>query len=449
LVVILACVPIFLRRSVDPWMLHDTDTSVLLDVIEKPHNALKWFAGDWPLENHFYRPIPTLLFEMDLRLWGDDAAGYGLTNVLLCIGCVLMLFWFVRELTGDVPTATATGVLFALWHTDYLHGPAWWLMYASWALLLLMLLPRRRPWPVIVLFMASYFVLNELPGNGLSGMRNLEVKVAHWLPGRTASSMTFFALAAMAAYCRFERLGARRDAVEPGRLDPPATKSTVAPPAPVSAWPWAVFALILTALALASYEQAVMLPALLVGCAISYRARGWRVRWSTPVLAWVLLAGYLVLRTTLIGWTTSGYQEQQLRTGWAVFADIAEYLFPGGVQFVWYLRTMHPTWLQFLLSDPYWYSLHLGSNIAAAIVAAPRWPLVAFAWLGSVLAFAPMAFLQQSDFHHYHYWPMAMRALMLVLLAGCIGRWFVTAASRRSLQAPLRLHPAPGSLPRQ
>ena len=36
-----------------------------------------------------------------------------------------------------------------------------------------------------------------------------------WLPSRTATVMTFFALASIAAYVRFERLGAARRPADP------------------------------------------------------------------------------------------------------------------------------------------------------------------------------------------------------------------------------------------
>jgi hypothetical protein len=73
--------------------------------------------------------------------------------------------------------------------------------------------------------------------------------------------------------------------------------------------------------------------------------------------------------------------------------------------------------------------------------------LLLTAWAISIFAFLPMAWVQHFD--HYHYWPMAMRAVFLTLLLPPIGRAVITAVSPRAELAPPRSHPAPGSLPRR
>src|SRR5690349_12884450 len=56
---------------------------------------------------------------------------------------------------------------------------------------------------------ATMFLCGEL-----RGMTGLSARMIGWLPGRTASVMTVFCLIALAAYARYERTSARRDAAE-------------------------------------------------------------------------------------------------------------------------------------------------------------------------------------------------------------------------------------------
>lgn len=447
LLVLLACIPILTHRETGAHLLQDTDTKVLLETIRKEKAPFSWFVRDWPLKNHFYRPIPTLSFEMDNRLYGDNPAGYGLTNALLCIGSVLALFWFMRELTDDVALSAGGAILFALWNA---RGAGWLgpaLAYSSWALLVLMLLPGRRPVPAVLAWLGAWFLAGEA-----TGLRDLEHKVLDWLPGRTASVMTLFALLALACYCRYERTSATRVAApDPGPLDPPATKGTAATRRSGKvALLWAVGSTLFLILALASYEQAVMLPAVLSGVALYLRLSGIRVRWGWVAAFWIVLGGYIWLRSSIIGWATSGYEAQAFHSGGAssVAFALSEYVMPD-LKWVWtYLSSIE--WNLSLLFIPQFYQMLLAvaSAGAAAAITARGWMLPLVGLSLSVLAFLPMAWLQPSDFHHYHYWPMAMRAVFVVAFAKVLGSWIVSAASRPAIQAPLRLDPARGSLPR-
>ena len=91
-----------------------------------------------------------------------------------------------------------------------------------------------------------------------------------WLPGRTASVMTLFCLVAMSAYARFERFSARAaDPPRPTPDDVPKSKTAVVVDLPVrSRWVWFGVSVFAVTLALGSYEQAIMLPALLVATAM-------------------------------------------------------------------------------------------------------------------------------------------------------------------------------------
>jgi hypothetical protein len=59
------------------------DTRVILQRLQQPHSVWAWFVGDWVLGNGFYRPLPSVLYQMDYWLWGDDLLRWKWTNGLL------------------------------------------------------------------------------------------------------------------------------------------------------------------------------------------------------------------------------------------------------------------------------------------------------------------------------------------------------------------------------
>ncbi|HZH98290.1 MAG TPA: hypothetical protein VEX38_04910, partial [Fimbriimonadaceae bacterium] len=189
------------------------------------------------------------------------------------------------------------------------------------------------------------------------------------------------------------------------------------------------------------------LPGVLVGLAITMRLRRYRVRWSWHALFWSLLAGYLILRGQLLPTDVSGYQSQQFRSGDGVWITILGYLFPAGAPFTMGVRALEPSVLVLFTPLLYEIVLKLAGNIVSYVAARRHWILAAAAWSLSTVALLPMAWLHHFD--HYHFWPMAIRALFVSVLVWSLLDLWVIAASRRVVQAPLRLSPAPGSLPRQ
>ena len=449
LLVLLSCLPIFLNRSSGPNLLQDTDTRVLLETIRQRNDPVSWFTGDWPLGNHFYRPVSTLSFEMDQRLWGSNPAGYGLTNALLCMLCVVSLFWFLRELTGRFEIAVPGAILFALWHLGFSNWLATIVHWLSIAALASILLPGRSWKNALLAFLTLLFLSAETVGKVPLGPRMID-----WLPGRTASVMTLFVLLALASYARYERTSASRvSAPDPGPLDPPATKGTEVGRQSTFAVAWVLIALLSLALALASYEQAVMAPALLFGVAVCMRLQRYKVRWTWQIFFWGVLLGYLILRSRLVPTDVSGYQAQQFRSGPGVWSSILDYLLPGAMP-LWFGFVSYDVRMMIaeggvaglLMSFPYQGVISFGSTVGAFIAARKEWLLPLTGWAVSTLAFLPMAWLKHFD--HYHYLPMAMRALFVAAMAVVAGKVFVSAVSRPALQAPPRLDPAPGSLPR-
>jgi len=400
-VVALFTIPMIRLRSASPGLLTDSDTVALLHAIRERDNPWSWFVGDWPLFNHFYRPLSTLTFEVDNSIWGSNPAGYGLTNLLIALAAIVSLFWLLREVT-DSPALTSIGtILFALWHTGLAHEVAGiagtWAPGVVWVGTLLAQPPG--PWPQRLGRAVALATFTALLGHEIGGMQPLAGRIITWLPGRTASVMTVFALVAMAAYAR----GGRR------RLE-----------AGPHVWPWNALCLLAVALALGSYEQAVMLPGLLVGLAVCDRIRQRPVRWAVPALAWGLLFGYLALRHAVVPSTVSGYQAQQFRDGPGVFLSAMEYAFPAASFFpvMWSFRDMGGTILftdiplQFTLTLAGWILLAVrGWRTDAGRLALTGWAL-------STLAFLPMAWMQ--PFEHYHYWPMALRTWFVLGVGGVL-----------------------------
>ncbi len=445
---LVACIPILVAHSGSPALLKDTDTAALLQATRARQAPLSWFSGDWPLQNHFYRPFPTLAFELDDRLWHNWAEGYGWTNAAICFVCVFALFWLVREMTDSPPIAFASSLLFALWTLNY--GPtlaSWCYWIAPLALIAGLLRHGRKARNYLPASLAAIFLGTLLDTDGLVhdvAGRTMNASILDWLPGRTASVMTLFALAAMAAYGRYERLSAAQEPLPKATaLDKPlrraATSSARAP------WIWAVVAFLLGACALASYEQAIMLPACLTGLGVYFLATGRKPHWWMVSGFWLLLLGYIELRHALIPGTTSRYQAQQLRFGWSVYRDILDYSLPN-------LTNLYAIWIvassgigAFFFPGLSGLVLTSTSSISTAFQVRRHWVLVVTGLALSTVAFLPMAWVK--FFAHYHYWPFALRTLLVVGVAQIAWELLITAASPPALQAPPRRVPAPGSLP--
>ncbi len=443
IVALLSAAAVLAHRATARALLQDSDTAVLLATIRERRAPLSWFFGDWPLFNHFYRPVPTLAFELDDRLYGDAAWGYGLTNALLCAACVVALYALLRRLVPPL-AAGAGAVLFALWTLDGPGVPDL-LLWPLAALPVAFALARRSGLAYALLVALGVLAL----GREIGGIELLDARTVAWLPGRTATTCALFAFLALGGYAASVIAGAEpRPPREPLPTDPPATRSSVLPrPEPRPALARALFGLSLLAtwLSLSSYEQGVMVPTLVFGVGLLLSPR-YRVRFGAQVLHWGLLVGYLVLRAAVIPVAPSGYQRQVVRTGPGVWLALMDYLSPslgGGVQAANALSAGPET---LLLPGPWFGLLGVVSVLALwSVVERPARRSMAI-WLGmSLAAFLPMAFLKH--FEHYHYLPMALRTGFVLSAAGGLVAAFRRAASPRSLSAPPRSSPAPGSLP--
>lgn len=431
-------------RASGPGLLEDTDTRVLLAKLAERRSPLSWFGGDWPLGNHFYRPVSTLAFELDRALHGNDSAGYGLTNALLAGGVVLAAFWFLREATGRPSVAAASSVLLTLWHlgTGLPEALSAGLRWAAFLVWLGLLRGRANLGPVALasgtLFFASWAVPALVPLGG---------RIVGWLPGRTASTMTLFLVLGLACAVRWARLAAPLAAEPPAApTDVPATKGTPPPVRVRGAAGWLALAALFWLLALGSYEQAVVLPLLAAAAAAVMAGQGRRFAWSVPLLAAGTVAAYAVVRAALVPSEASGYQLQQFRDGPGVWISLLDYAFPGGVE-AYRLASYRDAGLAAFFIPGFWAALGLvyGSVAALAALLGPEarpwrlWP-----WAMALAAFFPMAWLKH--FEHYHLLPAVFRAWAVVALLGVAARAALSAAGPPAVRAPRRPGPAPGSL---
>lgn len=433
-----------LRQHTDgPFTLNDTDTSVLLATLKAHPEPFRWFLGDWPLGNHFYRPISTLFFQIDNAYSHANPVGFGWTNCFLVLAAVWALFWFARELTDDRFLTCASVFLFLTWIVYAPPEVGNWLRYVPYACLFGGIWRHRLDWRR---WLGPYLISVFACASTYPMVTSLQQAFA-WIPARTATSMTVFALAALAAYARSMRLTVRKSP-EASPLDPPATKSSriAAEAKPAKAWPWDIVAFVCGALALGSYEQAVMLTPLFIVVAFAFRWRGYLVRWTPVLVQFLILVGYVLLRTSIVPTSVSGYQHQQFRHGPAVWFTFTDFLAPalGNLPSLYSTVTMGVEAL--LLPPIYEFVFAVATNVATAIRVANRWTLALPAYLLGPIAFGPMAFLKR--FPHYYFFPLCFYAIFVAILLVSAFEALVSAWSPPERQAPRRRHPAPGSLPR-
>jgi hypothetical protein len=444
---LMACVSVIAMHSRSTRLLADTDTSVLFHQIDR-HSIWKWFRGDWPLSNHFYRPISTLSLALDRHLFGDNVNGYAYSAAVYCGLCVLAVFWLAREVTNSPFVAVAAAWLFAFWQSPFEFAfDQVALGIAIAAAIIGFWRHRLKAAPYLSAMVAVTFLATELSGvyrkESPGGMYG---SMLVWLPSRTTSIMTLFALCAIASYARYERLGGSPKEPKPTPLDLPATRTTGPPvQSPRVNWIWAAIACVCVAMSLGSYEQAAMLPSILFLVAIILRAARYTIRWRTHAAFWSLLGAYVLLRDLLLPQGPSEYQIQELRYGLPSFLSTINYVAPGFASAYGWFNSFAIGGGIFVSAMFYSVPIQVMGNAVSYLYTFRKSCPALCMWLASCFAFLPMAFLK--PFAHYHYWPMAMRSIFVALLMGFVWQLIVTAASPRASAAPLRHSPAPGSLP--
>ena len=72
----------------------------------------------------FWHPLTWLSLMLDYQLYGLNAGGYHLTNVILHILSTLLLFWLLNRMTGSIWKSAFVAALFAL-HPLHVESVAW------------------------------------------------------------------------------------------------------------------------------------------------------------------------------------------------------------------------------------------------------------------------------------------------------------------------------------
>jgi hypothetical protein len=380
----------------------------------------RWWLGDWPLLNGFYRPVVTATLQFDLAMFGTEASGYGWTNAVFASLCVLALFFLARQLFSPW-AALAASALFSFWVSDYaalVFTYLWWLLPAVLALGIILgaLLKVRLFSQLWFLLLVTYLWIE------LEGRQQLLYSIVQWIPGRTASVSFLLGAFALACALSFSRCKSRGNTLLTGA---------------------ATFVLAL--LSIGSYEQAYMLPA------IGYVLFAFRGEWNskrTLIAVGLLAAAVIVMvivRHYLIGWQTSGYHQQQLKPFASGLLALLHFFIPATFYWNWVTNTIASGWL-ILLTVPTWETLlKIGGMVRGSFATfTPPWKLLPL-YVAALLAYLPMAFLHH--FPHYLLWPMGFLALFCVALAEHTASEFKRVFGRPTVQAPPRSDPAPGSLP--
>src|SRR5271154_1363685 len=112
------CVALLTYLSPSTKLLDDSDTTLIITEINRQHDPWRWFHHDWPLDNHFYRPLTSELFELENRIHPHDDYKWGLTCDLLAALTTLGLFLLLRELTDNPLVTPLSSGLFVLWQVN-------------------------------------------------------------------------------------------------------------------------------------------------------------------------------------------------------------------------------------------------------------------------------------------------------------------------------------------
>jgi Flp pilus assembly protein TadD len=95
---------------------------LIKDITKVPAAFLNDVA--WGQSQQFYRPVLTLSFMFNAILGGKNIWFYHLTNVLMHLGSILLVFWLLKKLTGGRGSAFVLALLFAV-HPALAPAAAW------------------------------------------------------------------------------------------------------------------------------------------------------------------------------------------------------------------------------------------------------------------------------------------------------------------------------------
>lgn len=405
----------------------DSDTAAMLDAIQQHgglSGALRWFQGDWLLENGFYRPISSVSLTLDYALYGEQAWGFRLTNWLMALltawGVFFLARWGLRWASLEDRLldgfAAAMALAFSLQQVGIMKNlggvSAWWVVLLT----LVLVVWKEKIKPASLSIDAKWLMALILPiGAMLWGWERLTgtdyQRMITWVPSRTALTMSFFAMWGLL----FALKGCDQRSVS-----------------------FLLLGVLMIALALGAYEQTITLIPLMALLAFE-RRKQWG-RWAAALVLSLIIvgAGYALLRVNLVTTQVTAYQQQQLRSSrtiWA-FAYSREMLPIVGDYTYW----KNAGWdIELWMFKERWDYAVMAIAYAGVFWVAwryPRW--MTACWFWHALTFAPMSALH--EFEHYYYLPqMGKNGFDIMLLwAGGIalsGRILQRARSSRAEQA--------------
>jgi len=365
------------------------DVRTILAQLEQPHQPLTWFTGDWVLGNGFYRPLPSLLYELDYRLWGRDLLQYKWTNGLLSLACALLLVGWVWEVGRSRSLALIAGLIFTGWQTGLLTGLPNWLLWgavlAAVGIAFWFVGDYRRAVTLGCLVLVAGLEFGFVPNQSDLHQASFAYRAMGWIPGRTATLMTLFTLLSLWAYARLCWHGH---------------------------WGWGVLSLVAFAGALGSYEQAIALPFLLLISGLAIRAKGGRFVWWLFALSLILLELYLWFYLSTIP-TQTEYHQQRLRRFYSLGISVSSWLLPPLRGVIDQISLTLDAPLTVLL-PAFWQAWLLLIAYLVVLTEVRRQPLAWLGLIGSALAYLPLA--PVIPLMHYYYLPAAFRALWIAQL---------------------------------
>lgn len=367
------------------------DTRIMYKHLRYWDQPTKWLFGDWPLQNGFYRPLPALGFEADVRIWDNDFPKYKIFNWIVCVIAAFVLVAMVMSLTQSATIALGSGLFLSAWQTELLSMlPVQTTAFCASLVCCAgsLFAPKSMKIRCLAIAALVYYLgfewANVVSLGDLSS-QSFGYRTMGWPPGRTATLFGLFGLISLWGYCQWERLGN---------------------------WRWLAVSSIGFIGAFMSYEQAVMLPALLTGCAIYLKLTGVRVHWAVHIVAWSLMAMYAIWHFTDLPFEER-YAQQHGSAASSGVRWLLLWVYPAYGSFGELANVFDPNigLMAFLISSFWIAVLWIAINTSVWMSARREWKLLVFGLLSSAVVFAPMAF--QLRLTHYLYMPLAFRAIFV------------------------------------
>ncbi|HEX3000635.1 MAG TPA: hypothetical protein VHR86_10430, partial [Armatimonadota bacterium] len=397
LVLLLCALPGLTYIRGGPLLEYDVDTPLILQRIDA-HGGLAgswhWFVSDWPLATHLYRPVTVLSFAVDRVLWGNQADGYRFTAWLLTIAANILLAWLMLRICGSELAAALACLLLSseLWGYDpdfigSIERIAPLLCAGAVLLAVLSTLQRRAGHAREAALLRAPLLIGSALLASLYLERTTLYTLSSWIAARTSHLGALFGAVTLLLLLDYTRTERRRSLL---------------------------LAFLACALALASYEQMVVLPAIATVWLLLLHRRGSKAALRAALGFWILLAGYILLRQVIFGLTPSSYHRMQVHLNWGAAEDWLGYLLPPLQDFdVW--QCLPTEGIYALWSPQFWLcliSLPAYGLVLSLLWSQRRTALLFFSW--KAIAFAPMAFLP--PYPHYFYFSEMGSCLLGALL---------------------------------